>query len=73
MPVPPYGASLASYHRDNSQAGGQKWSFLQQFGVGSYPALVLSTFGSLELIVSGSGLPEQLAHWYRNTAGRQLV
>lgn len=71
VPVPPWGAYLANYTRDNSQTGGEKWHFTQQFGTGWYPALILSTFGSLELVVSGSGLPSQglLAHWYRNVAG----
>lgn len=68
VPVPPYGASLAHYTRDNSQAGGETWSLTENFGVGYYPALIFSTSGNLELIVSGSGSIEQglLAHWYRS-------
>jgi hypothetical protein len=63
------GYSLGHFYRDNSQVGGEKWSFNQQFGTGWYPALILSTFGNLELVVSGSGSNQGLlAHWYQNAA-----
>jgi hypothetical protein len=60
--VVPLAESLAHYTRNNSPAGGETWSLIQEFGGGFYPTLVFSTFGALEMVVCGlSGL----SHWYQ--------
>jgi hypothetical protein len=58
----PGGASLAHYTRNNSPAGGETWSLIQEFGAGYYPTLVFSTFGNLEMVVAGIA---GLSHWYQ--------